>query len=986
MLPSKNIRKPDLLSKIKDPKSGLTVEDALIHEDFKLIMEKNKNILFHRILMNNCEWFTKIINYALFNMMPPPNFCDTLPKNCINHNSSIFLQDCNQELFSYLEENGGNSDLTSATDFRSFLIMVIKKFISENKNDPRLAAHFIRFISTFTIKSLKLSVDTLNLLIPFLVDNCKTLAYLELLRDFLWNQDFDLYTDIKYPLLSKMLYNACLSVKYISDSSIEDYHDYSAIKILKERNRKEKLNSLDKQVVNMRKKPIPLLSSIFKESSDSINIPVPDIDPKEIHFESQFITDNEIKFNDTEEAEMHAYLLIMTIRSMILNNTNSVDYFRDDIDTNYSLMEALFYCGSCCSSLSLISLEAFKILGIVFNGDLSLGIDRWKFLENEKNEIDCYNDYADLFVFEPNKLTYKMIHAFPVFWSHRYNIEEYKMSIDEQETIKVDDYYQSLAEQPTDLSKYNRKREKGENAYEILQPCIVCNPPISSFLLYNAMHVFIQMAKYRKELHKAPNQTEIIRDKMIAIDGLLYDFFCHTFNFANYEKVTILDIYANIFSLNPDSDFYQNTENQTFPSLNEFLLDFSGIISNSVFFENNGKTYFSHFSYTRIIYEYNKYYSKYILSYQSLIDTVFDISLAKHSNYVKSTQVDEFSVLKKKKKKKISHLNKKNENKYNEPKETDQDDTIKADKDNVFYGYDTEQYHKTIEKVGEGYTTVAYKIIDTRTEQIMCKKILKINKDKTTIKNLQNAMKEFEVLHALNHPSICRAIGINTAEQVDSDEDSDVTTVALFLEFIDYKLTDCLKFNIKNTLKTRVVVEIVHGMIYLHKNKIIHRNLKIDNILLNCVFEAKIINFALIRINECLDDLYLSTSISMDKDSSNMIFMSPEMLNDEEYDYPTDVYSFGIILYYIFVGSLPKQSLKDKLNGNEIPLPEASPSISQFCIDLISKCIRYNPTERPTFDDILKDLRDHSYKLASEIDQSIVSRRDIELNDYSFSI
>ena len=318
----------------------------------------------------------------------------------------------------------------------------------------------------------------------------------------------------------------------------------------------------------------------------------------------------------------------------------------------------------------------------------------------------------------------------------------------------------------------------------------------------------------------------------------------------------------------------------------------------------------------------------------------------------------------------------------------------KVDKksDNCFIDEEIEKSHEVISKIGEGATSVAYKVIDTKNNQIMCKKILKfVENDQKKFKVLQNSIKEFEILYNLNHPCICRAIGINTSEVItDSNistknrKKSEMTTIALFLEFEDYSIQDYLK-KMNNTLKTKIVVEIVHAMNFIHKNGLIHRDLKIDNIRLNCIFEAKIIDFGLVRIHEILSDKYSFVDESMTKGVGTISYMSPEMLNKEKYDYKTDVYSFGVVLYFIFIGDLPDQSLKDKMVGNKITMPQPSDSISKSCIEIISKCLSYSPSDRPSFDDILRMIRENSYSLASFVDSNIVSRRDKELDFYEES-
>ena len=118
----------------------------------------------------------------------------------------------------------------------------------------------------------------------------------------------------------------------------------------------------------------------------------------------------------------------------------------------------------------------------------------------------------------------------------------------------------------------------------------------------------------------------------------------------------------------------------------------------------------------------------------------------------------------------------------------------------------------------------------------------------------------------------------------------------------------------------------------------------------------------------------------MTKGVGTLTYMSPEMLNEEEYDYKTDVYSFGILLYFLFTGNLPKQSMKDKTNGKMIEMPASSSSISDFCIILIQKCLEKDPKDRPSFDEILDEMRKNEFSLASSNDKFVINQRDIELS------
>lgn len=167
-------------------------------------------------------------------------------------------------------------------------------------------------------------------------------------------------------------------------------------------------------------------------------------------------------------------------------------------------------------------------------------------------------------------------------------------------------------------------------------------------------------------------------------------------------------------------------------------------------------------------------------------------------------------------KKKIDDLTKELEkvksSSFNPFKETEAE--LQSD-DNYFIGSDDEKFYKTVKKIGEGITSIVYKIIDTRNDQVLCKKVLKIVDETSSFNNAKNALKEFEVLHAIRHPCICKAIGINTSEPI-QNEAEELTTISLYLEFLNRSLKDSIDKNVlDNTLKVRIVIEIVHAFINL---------------------------------------------------------------------------------------------------------------------------------------------------------------------------
>ena len=317
-----------------------------------------------------------------------------------------------------------------------------------------------------------------------------------------------------------------------------------------------------------------------------------------------------------------------------------------------------------------------------------------------------------------------------------------------------------------------------------------------------------------------------------------------------------------------------------------------------------------------------------------------------------------------------------------------QKSSAKTDKseENYFIDEDEEnKFHAIIGQIGEGSTSFTYKVIDKRNKTLMCKKVLKYKEGQTTIKDAKRAIQEFHILYNISHPCICKALGINISEKMElvnkKGEKQEITTIAIFLEYIEYGLNEFLKAEINNTLKVRIILDIVHAMNYLHKHGMIHRDLKIENIMLNEFFETKLVDFGLMKITESALDDFSCVEDSMTKGVGTLAYMSPEMMNEEDnYDSKTDVYSFGVVLHFIFTGKFPKQKMMDKMIGKPVELPSPSKLISPFCIKLISMCLEYSPSKRPSFKEILDLMRENSYGLVDGINYSLLKKRDSDLS------
>jgi len=155
-------------------------------------------------------------------------------------------------------------------------------------------------------------------------------------------------------------------------------------------------------------------------------------------------------------------------------------------------------------------------------------------------------------------------------------------------------------------------------------------------------------------------------------------------------------------------------------------------------------------------------------------------------------------------------------------------------------------------------------------------------------------------------------------------------------------------------LVKRVSAGAARGMCYLHSGKppVLHRDLKSANILLDESYTAKLADFGLSRLK--------AVRSGMTGNCGTVQWMAPEVLMNEDYAEPADVFSYGIILWEMltkecpYEGMTPIQCALSVLNENKRPeIPGWCPQ--RFCA-LIKDCVEKDPKARPTFPQILAAL------------------------------
>ncbi|KAF2156122.1 Pkinase-domain-containing protein [Myriangium duriaei CBS 260.36] len=142
--------------------------------------------------------------------------------------------------------------------------------------------------------------------------------------------------------------------------------------------------------------------------------------------------------------------------------------------------------------------------------------------------------------------------------------------------------------------------------------------------------------------------------------------------------------------------------------------------------------------------------------------------------------------------------------------------------------------------------------------------------------------------------------------------------------------------------------QIASALDYCHRNNIVHRDLKIENILISKTGDIKIIDFGL--SNTFTPHGHLKTFCG------SLYFAAPELLQAKQYTGPeVDVWSFGIVLYVLVCGKVPfddqsMPQLHAKIKKGHVDYP---PWLTNECRSLIARMLQTDPNQRATMNEIL---------------------------------
>lgn len=208
-------------------------------------------------------------------------------------------------------------------------------------------------------------------------------------------------------------------------------------------------------------------------------------------------------------------------------------------------------------------------------------------------------------------------------------------------------------------------------------------------------------------------------------------------------------------------------------------------------------------------------------------------------------------------------------------------------------------------------------------------------------------------------------------------------TAYIVMEFLDgISLKDYLKqCGGKLDLKTAVEItqEILKGLKVIHQNKIIHRDVSADNVMLTLNNKIKLFDFGAARISS-EDDKTRTVVVKKG-------YAPPEQYRNKSKQGPyTDVYAVGALFYFMLTGELPPESV-DRAANNEkvVPPSKLVPKLPAYIDHAIMKALAVKPELRfRNADEFLRALVQKKEVLTPE--RELKKRKAIRRSIFSFII
>jgi len=268
-----------------------------------------------------------------------------------------------------------------------------------------------------------------------------------------------------------------------------------------------------------------------------------------------------------------------------------------------------------------------------------------------------------------------------------------------------------------------------------------------------------------------------------------------------------------------------------------------------------------------------------------------------------------------------------------------------------------------LEKIGDGSMGVVYKARHWQSKETVAVKVMHAHIARNPVL-LKRFEQEFRITSKLDHPNVVRAI-----EYCLNDGRPYLVMELVEGESLGEKLDRDGRMTEDDAVRT--IVQVAHGLHRAHRQGLIHRDIKPDNILVMPDGKAKLTDLGLAKDQDANADLTRTG-----RGLGTPDFMAPEQFrNAKNASIRCDVYGLGATLYQMVTGELPfgeeepVKAMMRKLK-NELPPPrKLVPDLSERTDWAIRRAMSADPEQRPASSrEFVEDLIGQSTRPASKPD------------------